>query len=194
MQQVNKFCESFVPASLMEGTILLDLERGAYDRAGLTQFIQMAQPDGLHQGIANCRGFHRAGDYRSLRSIRRELIEQAILDPATNNVDRGELLGGEFFESFQYPAVFQRDTFQRHTDDFAFSGWHNLVGICTILPDSFWHITRMKEPAVIWINYSQEGSRFRSEPRDIVIRQVIALVSPGTPAFLHEPKAHNILG
>ena len=48
---------------------------------------QVAKRDGLNQNVADRGGFHRSGQNRPARCTGGELVQQAALAPATDNVN-----------------------------------------------------------------------------------------------------------
>ena len=103
------------------------------------------------------------------RAIGSELVEQAVLRPTADDVNRVKPFAAQFFQPLQHPAIFQRDAFQRHANDLAFCLRNSLVCVLAIFANAVRHIACMKEIIMVRVEHSQKWFCFRSQARDLIV-------------------------
>lgn len=94
--------------------------RDEFPRGGETG--ETAQRDGLHEHVAEGRGFHGAGQHGDAEGVGRELVEQHVLAAAAHDVQPGEL-SGQLFQVLEHARVEQGQTFQHAANGRARACW-----------------------------------------------------------------------
>src|SRR5438034_4733657 len=95
---------------------------------------------GLDKHVAENRCLDRSGQYRALAGIGGELVEQCVLRTAANNMNYLDLFACYFFQILEDKPIFQRQAFERTTDQGSFRIRRRLVSCAAKLLNRARHI------------------------------------------------------
>lgn len=182
----------FIPPICFFRLILFDFEAARDDLAGAGEGFYRAGGHGLDEDVADGGGFGGAGDDGAVAGIGGGLVEEFVAAAAAYDVDGGDFLFEDIFETFEGSAISEGEAVEAAADEFAVRTRWRLIRLFAEVGDFLRHLAGGAEGFVIGVD--QGGAGFGAGGHlgegDVVV--FFSVERELASAFLDEPEAHDV--
>ena len=184
--------ECLVPGSAVPGLIDRRRERGADNFAKLRERRELAEPDRLHEQVADLGRLDGTGQHRQPHGVGRSAAQEAVARAAADEVHLRRCRTRRGLQQLDRLPVLQHEALEDAADDRAVVLRYLLPGRRTEVPDAGRYVAGGEKHRIVGIDERTKRPRLLGQRHQLCELPLLPLRSPRATALVEQPKPADV--